>query len=487
MRVMLLKTSLTPYLRMKRTLPKEECMGLAYLAASLRRRGHAVQLLDMDIQEIDESQVIANLNENDFDLVGITMPFAISGKSAADFLTRWAPSRKKHLHLTVGGPWATIMAKEVLRAIPGVDSVVLYEGEETLPDLAERLEQQRDWRATPGIAYQDEGGFHTSAPRPRLANLDDLPFPARDFLPPLLAANPSASALALSSRGCHRRCTFCRVGSFFGPWRARSAGNVVDELELLCKDFGITRVQFNDDNFIGPPAQGRQRAMAIAEQIRQRGLSLKFLLSCSADVMDYDTLSRLVDAGLYGVFVGIESGCQTRLTAYRKGTVQQNVQALQMLDRLGLLSRSYIGFIMFDPDGTLEEIQENLTFLREHVPSLIPENLVNTLDLMYADFRLLESPDPRALPQPLHLLRKLFTLIAMQTLDSYSRLARGSRKHTETWRLGALDIASYATQSLSELVNQQKLTEETYQALADKVESRAKALADGMTLYARRM
>jgi anaerobic magnesium-protoporphyrin IX monomethyl ester cyclase len=479
-RVVLARVKIGPRAGPSETRPMEH-LGLAYLAGSLRRGGHTVEIVDAEVLGLREADLAARLADADFDLLGLTMPDEHSVEAALGFLSRWqsARARGREPHVTAGGHYATASAGHLLATAPGLDSVVLYEGEETVCELADRLAEGRDWRATLGIAYHVDGGSRESAPRPKLADLDELPFPARDMLPVLLRADPDTAAAVLSSRGCHRRCSFCRVRSFFGSWRGRSAVNVVDELEVLVRDFNVSRFDFQDDNLVGPGERGRQRAMAIAEEIRRRGIDLTFRIMCSADAVTHDVIARLIDAGLSSVFVGIESGSQTRLTAYRKGTVEQNVRALEVLDRLGILAKSEMGFIMFDPSGSLEEIEENLAFLREHVRFVTPGTLFSAMDGIYTPP---DAPERGAFPEPLRLLRRIFMLIALTTRDAYQRAGLGSRDHTGMWRLGVLDIASDAATSMAALVARGNLTADSYQALVAEMRGRAKALSDSMSV-----
>jgi anaerobic magnesium-protoporphyrin IX monomethyl ester cyclase len=479
-RVVLARVKIGPRAGPSETRPMEH-LGLAYLAGSLRRGGHTVEIVDAEVLGLREADLAARLADADFDLLGLTMPDEHSVEAALGFLSRWqsARARGREPHVTAGGHYATASAGHLLATAPGLDSVVLYEGEETVCELADRLAEGRDWRATLGIAYHVDGGSRESAPRPKLADLDELPFPARDMLPVLLRADPDTAAAVLSSRGCHRRCSFCRVRSFFGSWRGRSAVNVVDELEVLVRDFNVSRFDFQDDNLVGPGERGRQRAMAIAEEIRRRGIDLTFRIMCSADAVTHDVIARLIDAGLSSVFVGIESGSQTRLTAYRKGTVEQNVRALEVLDRLGILAKSEMGFIMFDPSGSLEEIEENLAFLREHVRFVTPGTLFSAMDGIYTPP---DAPERGAFPEPLRLLRRIFMLIALTTRDAYQRAGLGSRDHTGMWRLGVLDIASDAAASMAALVARGNLTADSYQALVAEMRGRAKALSDSMSV-----
>jgi radical SAM superfamily enzyme YgiQ (UPF0313 family) len=471
MRIALARVRLDRYAGVGQRRPKLEHLGLGYLAACLRLKGHEVEIVDAELQDLDEVQTAARLG--DCDLAGVTMPDATSARTAIEFLSSWKRPAGRPRHVTVGGHGATVAAGEILAAVPSIDSVVLYEGEETLPELAARLAEDGDWRATPGLAYRADGGGRESAPRAKLQQLDDLPFPARDTLPALLSADPNAAASVLSSRGCYRHCTFCGVAGFFGNWRGRAAGNVTDELARLKTEFGVRRVDFQDDNFVGPGERGRARAVAIATQMQARRLELRFRLMCSADAVTEEVFSRLAEAGLYSVFVGIESGSRQRLRAYRKGTVEQNVQALQVLERLGLLQQSEIGFIMFDPDGDLQEIADNLAFLREHVRFITPGTLFNARDDIHT---LRGSRASLALPEPLRLARGLFTSLLMASEEAYLRLEVGSHAHTETWRLGVLDIASGAVASLSELLARGRLTDESYQELATAIQRQAEGL-----------
>jgi radical SAM superfamily enzyme YgiQ (UPF0313 family) len=159
------------------------------------------------------------------------------------------------------------------------------------------------------------------------------------------------------------------VVSFYGigagpKYRARSTQNVVDEIAQLQKEFGVTKFFFHDANFIGPGRAGKDRAWRLADEIISRGLQINFSIQCRADDVEEELFSHLKEAGLRRVFIGIESGVQEALDRFKKGvTIAQNLEALEILKRLGL--NMAVGFIMFDPDTKLEDIMDNIAFLRE--------------------------------------------------------------------------------------------------------------------------
>jgi hypothetical protein len=72
------------------------------------------------------------------------------------------------------------------------------------------------------------------------------------------------------------------------------------------------------------------------------------------------------DAGLYMVYMGLESGSDEGLiTLHKQTTVAQNERAVATLKELGILFD--FGFMMLDPSSTFESITENVAFLRRIV------------------------------------------------------------------------------------------------------------------------
>ena len=90
-------------------------------------------------------------------------------------------------------------------------------------------------------------------PRPLIGDLDQLPFPARDYLS--IAYKRYHHAVVAASRGCYHRCSFCQIAQFYrqsqgSPYRTRSARNIADEVEMLVKEHGVRSIFFVDDEFI---------------------------------------------------------------------------------------------------------------------------------------------------------------------------------------------------------------------------------------------
>ena len=60
--------------------------------------------------------------------------------------------------------------------------------------------------------------------------------------------------------------------------------------------------------------------------------------------------------------MGIESGSQSQLKRYNKShTIKESIEAINILRSLSITIE--IGFIMFDPLCTLNEIEENINYI----------------------------------------------------------------------------------------------------------------------------
>ena len=141
--------------------------------------------------------------------------------------------------IVMGGPHATFQDKEILRQEKVVDIIVRGEGEETLLELAKQpeLENIGDIK---GITYRSGGEIVQTPTRPFIQNLDALPRPDYKQIPiEKYKINGKRILPIISSRGCPFQCSFCVASEMFGrTFRARSEGNVVDEIEWLKNEYG---------------------------------------------------------------------------------------------------------------------------------------------------------------------------------------------------------------------------------------------------------
>jgi len=339
-------------------------LGMGYLSAVLQQRGHTVLMIDV---RDGPEKIAERLASRQPLLVGFSLIFQV-------FLPRFrrvaARLRERGVtsHFTIGGHFPSLCHDEVLKHFPELDSVVRYEGEHTIVDLVDCLLNKRDWRQTPGLAFLNNGQVAESEPRHLVQDLDSLPYPYRPFEPGQIGGFPTLPLLA--SRGCARRCSFCSIHTFYrnAPGkvvRVRKPAKVVEEMQYLLEHHGVRVILFQDDDFpLWGPA-GRRWADELVGRIYDAGLvdRLIWKISCRAEYVEYDLFRKLRDAGLFLVYMGLESGTEQGLKVLNKEmSVEENVAAVRTLKELEL-NVSY-GFMLFDPSSTFESIRENVRFLK---------------------------------------------------------------------------------------------------------------------------
>ncbi|MBI5676559.1 MAG: radical SAM protein [Nitrospirae bacterium] len=287
------------------------------------------------------------------------------------------------------------------------------EGEETIVDLVKKYSAGDSIYKVPGFYARD--GFVKRSLEP----IDTLSFPERDELEIILRQERSIKeAYVSTTRGCHNACSFCSIPPYYklahGPsWRERSVERVCSELESLLSNYPqIESVSFVDDNFLGFKTNHQERGLAIAKRLHELNRNIVFEITCRVDSVDHHLFSKLAEYGLSGVYLGIESGVQRILNLFRKNTtVENNLRAIDTIAGLGI--GCDIGFIMFCPTITLDEVKENLLFLKSIIekyglyvhPATVFRNLKTyPTDLGLSALDLSEDsdqiPKSRALPHP---------------------------------------------------------------------------------------
>jgi radical SAM superfamily enzyme YgiQ (UPF0313 family) len=339
-------------------------LGLGYLAAVLRQHGYSVQVVDI---ERPPDEILRLAQELRPCLIGFSLIFQF-------FIDRYAALLHVlrrfgvDCHFTMGGHFPSLSYEQTLELAPELDTVVRFEGEVTLLELADAISTGQDWHQIHGIAYRDNGEVIVNPPRALIEDLDTLPYPERNYQPEKVLGRSIMPILA--SRGCARTCSFCSIHTFYraAPGkivRTRKPFEVAREMRMLHEQRGITIFLFQDDDFPLFGTVWRRWAGEFVDELHRHGLPGRVIwkMNCRADAVDAELFSRMRDAGLYFVYMGLESGSEQGLeTLHKQITVQQNLRAVEILKSIGLMWE--YGFMLLDPSSTFDSVRENLKFLR---------------------------------------------------------------------------------------------------------------------------
>jgi radical SAM superfamily enzyme YgiQ (UPF0313 family) len=203
----------------------------------------------------------------------------------------------------------------------GCDVVGLGEGEITIAKLMDAIENKTSLKNVPGIAWLEDGKLQQTPRAPLVHNLDSLdwyPYELFDMKTYRMLRLPKCTPTdfvmpMMSARGCSFKCTFCyRMDP---GYRKRSAENLLDEVEMLYKNYGITYVGFEDDLLMSSVVHTEE----VCREFLKRNLPIKWMCNGRLNYCSEELLQLMKDAGCVFINYGIESMDQTVLNNMKKG------------------------------------------------------------------------------------------------------------------------------------------------------------------------
>ena len=343
----------------------EENLGLAYLAAVLRKKGYNVEIIDGWLAGLADEEVFKQImDRKDVAIVGVSCYMSNNDKSIQ--LAKKIRNANPNIKLMCGGFGPSFNPQNFVKN--GVfDIAMIGEGEESIVEVCDYFmgkgSSVEDIR---GIAYEREGITVITQKRDLIPNLDNISFPARDTM--RMAKERKSTVNVLTARGCMGNCLFCSVNAFNKlsvgkKWRGRSVDSIVDELEQL-QSMGVKYIKVIDDSFL-EAERDEAWVKEFRDKIKARGIEVSLRGSLKADKVEDRKIQYLKEAGFHSFACGIENGSDTALKRMNKSaSLEDNKRALDILKKHGIYVQA--GFILFDDNTTFEELKENYEFLREY-------------------------------------------------------------------------------------------------------------------------
>lgn len=381
--------------------------GLRCLSAYLKSLDHQVKVLFLP----DYREEVDDLRDQDYryqpellvdiaahcqgsDLIGISLMTYCFERVAqlSDYL-------RQHLGIPIiwGGIHATIRPEECLAH---ADFVCRGEGEEALAKLAETLESGQYPTGIANLTFRQDAQVVQNSVAPLVQNLDAYPRPdynLRDHYyaplaqPPLrpmdaaafktlMASNPLSNPAkgeivyqTMASRGCPYHCTYC-CNNILRQLYARQkyvrflkVETLISELKDIRARFPFFNViVFSDDSFFSAPVSWLEKFA----RVYHREIGLPFRCLASPLAITEKKLSLLIEAGLKGLQIGIQTGSERTQRLYqREASAAQVITAGKSLARfIPPLEPPKYDIIIDNPYENQEDIQDTLKLLMQIPP-----------------------------------------------------------------------------------------------------------------------
>lgn len=322
-------------------------LGISYIAAYLKSKGHDVKIIDAIASNLTRDEAKKALADFAPKVVGVTaMTPTLKGALEALQLAKECGAVT-----VVGGPQLAIYPEETL-SYNFIDYGIIGEGEEAFAELVKALQDKTDLSSVKGLIYK-KNGKATVNPAAIVADLDSLPFPARELLPnekysSIIGLNPVTTMI--TTRGCPYRCAFCAKQPSDKSYRARSPKNVVDEMEYVVKNYGVREIMFYDDTFF----TNHKHAIGVCEEILRRNLKVRWETPARLNEVDKESLALAKKAGCLRLRYGVESGDPEILKAMNKGiTIPQVESVFKLTHQAGIEAFAYfmVGYLHDTPES----------------------------------------------------------------------------------------------------------------------------------------
>jgi radical SAM superfamily enzyme YgiQ (UPF0313 family) len=268
---------------------------------------------------------------------------------------------RKNAYIIIGGVHISALPKETLKMIPDADFGVIGEGERTIVNLIDSIDNNGDFSEINGLAYRKGNGDIVWSYSNRITDLDSLPSPNWKHFGRVKVYN------IIATRGCPYGCVFC-MQAMGRKVRKRSISNIVCEIEDAIKGLSPEQFIFYDETF----TVDKQFVHILCDEIIKRGLhkKMKWVAMTRADTIDDLTIKKMKDAGLDYIEFGVESGNDNTLKKIRKGITKKDAYlAVNLAKKYNI--KVGCDFILGHPDETLETALDTVKFAAELNPDII--------------------------------------------------------------------------------------------------------------------
>jgi radical SAM superfamily enzyme YgiQ (UPF0313 family) len=338
--------------------------GAAQIAGAMRYHGHHVRLLDLCFEQDAASSVAIAIRSFVPDLIGISFR---NLDNASTFGTKSYLSDLRELvsairatssaEIIIGGSGFSCAPEAILRHLD-IEYGVAGDGERAMLRFTEAISRRTDPTDIPGLVYLRDGQVHRNPPDAH-THLDDLPPPAWDLLDGRRYLANGGCAAVQTKRGCAFRCIYCSYPVIEGSrYRLQSPRSVVDGIEKLNKEQGVTSFFFVDSVFSYP----EEHATGICKEICRRKLRIRWEAMTNPRGATQELVQAMKESGCIGIEFGIDTASAEMLLSLRKGFTQSDIaKAASLYAEVNIPTSVYL--LIGGPGETEKTVAETVTFL----------------------------------------------------------------------------------------------------------------------------
>ncbi|MEW5692980.1 MAG: radical SAM protein [Candidatus Hydrogenedentota bacterium] len=284
--------------------------GMLYCAAALEQAGFEAAIVDPLPYDLSLEQTVSAIRQQSPDIVGVY--FTTDSRFRGFELVKALKNNLK-IPVMAGGPHPTLCPKNTMRHLPELDIIIQGEAEYSMVKIAEAIKNgEKDFSNIPNVCCRVNNKIIINTKRYYIPDLDTIPNPAYHLIPDFKVYNyvhtyngeKRPAMNVFGGRGCPFGCIFCASTHFWqGKVRFRKIENIMEQIKLLNKQYGIKHIGFFDETF----NLKKGRILEFCDAIMKSGFDITWDCEIRADDVDREMLKTMKESRCTYVCFGIES------------------------------------------------------------------------------------------------------------------------------------------------------------------------------------
>jgi len=365
--------------------------GIRYLSSTLKKEKYNTNLIFLPHAEKYENETILKI-------IDICRDSIFIGISSMTVYKERAVNLKKildclNIPVLLGGLYPSLSPRE---AIEHFDYICVGEGEKMILSFAKAI-QNNNFTEVENLWFKNSNNqISSNFSRTAIKNLDELEAPDYSGENHFLLENNRLIPLEndrifhapmfsfLTDRGCPFNCSYCHNNRIkkltgFSNVRFHSVKYSIEFIKNILKQFdNIEYIWLQDDDFF---YRSESEIIEFSELWKKYIKKPFFILGIPFNITE-EKVSHLVNAGLFQIFVGIQTGSKKISKLYCRRYVDDSV-----IEKINHIAEKYkdrmmfkFDFIILNPFEDTEDIKDSINIIMKFKPPFYLS--LNTLTFM---------------------------------------------------------------------------------------------------------
>ncbi len=334
-----------------------EPIDVLQIASVIKQKYSNVKVIDMDINDLNNN--INSYLEEENVLVFVydyQLPLHTS-ETINNIFETIVNCNKKVKSIIIGKTSSYYYQKFIDN---NIDIVINGNCENIINDVIENINNINELKIIPNLYIKIDNGIYETKKKKNIVNYSLLPIPDRSLVD---MSKYMETRTMVTSRGCNGICNYCTTPFYFGAWQGKDFMTVVNEIEMLIKDYNAKQIMFLDDN----ACVDKNRMINICNEIKKRNIHVLLGTLCSIKCYDKEMFKLMYEVGFRWVHFGIETGSQRLLKAMHKEMDYDYIrQVIKEVKSTGYRVRN--SFILDYPGSTEEDLYATKKLILELKP-----------------------------------------------------------------------------------------------------------------------